>query len=256
MADKKADYGEISEVYDDARRANAPHVAWWVAKLASEGRLGPGRQLLELGCGTGRWTLLLAERTGCDAVGLDRSSAMLDKARAKDTEGRVTWTEGDCERLTLAPNSFDCVLMSLVIHQLEDQPAIVGEAFRLLRPGGICLIRQSTLEQLLDGPWFRFFPEVITIERRRVPFRREIEHWMDSAGFDPVRVEVVKQRPHETNMQRLEEFQKRVTSSLRMISEEAYEAGMARLMAHLRRHTDDPTMRESLVTLFVGRKPE
>jgi len=256
MADKKADYGDISDVYDDARRPNAPHVAWWVAKLAAEGNLGKGKRLIELGCGTGRWTTLLAKRTGCEAVGLDRSREMLDKARAKDQDGRVTWVEGNCEDLTLETESFDCALMSLVIHHLDDHATVLANVLRLLRPGGVCLIRQATLEQIVDGPWFRFFPEIVTIDRKRVPFRCEIEHWMKSAGFNPVRVDVFKQRSYETNMQLLEEFQKRVTSSLRMISDGAYEAGMARLMAHLRRHTDDPTIRESLFTLFAGRKPE
>jgi len=256
MTDKKADYGKISEVYDEARRADSPHVAWWVVKLAAEGNLRKGKRLIELGCGTGRWTTLLAKRTGCETVGLDRSCEMLDKARAKDREGLVTWIEGDCEELTLEAGSFDCALMSSIMHHLDDHPAVLANVFRILRPGGVCLIRQATLEQIVDGPWFRFFPEIVTIDRKRVPFRSEIEHWMKSAGFDPVRVEVFKQRSYETNMQLLEEFQKRVTSSLRMIADEAYKAGMARLMARLRRHTDDPTIRESLFTLFVGRKPE
>ena len=256
MTEKKADYGEIAEVYDEVRRADLPHIAWWIAKLAAEGRLSKGKRLIELGCGTGRWTIPLAERTGCEAVGLDSSAAMLEKARAKDSEGRVTWLEGDCESLALEPESFDCALMVLMMHHLEDHLNTFQGVFRILKPGGVFLIRQGTLEDILGDPMHRFFPEAVTIDRRRTPFRSEIEYWLSQAGFDPVRAETLKQHTYATNMRMLEEIQKKVASVLRLMADEAYEAGVERLTAHLRRHTDDATVRDSQFTLFVARRPE
>ncbi len=256
MTEKKADYGEIAEVYDEVRRADLPHIAWWIAKLAAEGRLSKGKRLIDLGCGTGRWTIPLAERTGCEAVGLDSSAAMLEKARAKDPEGRVTWLEGDCESLALEPESFDCALMVLMMHHLEDHPNTFRGLFRILKPGGVFLIRQGTLDDILGDPMHRFFPEAVTIDRRRTPFRSEIEYWLSQAGFDPVRAETLKQHTYATNMRMLEEIQKKVASVLRLMADEAYEAGLERLTAHLRRHTDDASVRDSQFTLFVARRPE
>ncbi|NIR00328.1 MAG: methyltransferase domain-containing protein [Gemmatimonadales bacterium] len=256
MAGEKADYREISEVYDEVRRGDLPHIAWWIAKLAAEGRLSKGKRLIELGCGTGRWTIPLARRTGCEAVGLDSSAAMLEKARAKDADGRVTWVEGDCESLALEPGSFDCALMVLMMHHLEDHLKAFQGVFRALKRGGVFLIRQGTLEDILRDPMHRFFPEAVTIDRKRTPFRGEIEHWLSQAGFGPVRAETFKQHTYATNMRMLEEIQKKVASVLRLMNEEAYEAGMERLTAHLRRHTDDPSMRDSQFTLFVARRPE
>ncbi len=256
MTDRKADYGEIAEVYDEVRRADLPHIAWWIAKLAAEGRLSKGKRLIDLGCGTGRWTIPLAERTGCEAVGLDSSAAMLEKARAKDSDGRVTWLEGDCESLALEPESFDCALMVLMMHHLEDHLRTFLGVFRILRPGGVFLIRQGTLEDILGDPMHRFFPEVVTIDRQRTPFRVEIEQWLTQAGFDPVRAETLKQHTYATNMRMLEEIEKRVASAMRMIDEEAFKAGVLRLKDHLRRHTDDPSLRDSQFTLFVARRPE
>jgi ubiquinone/menaquinone biosynthesis C-methylase UbiE len=256
MAEKKADYGQIAEVYDEVRRSDLPHIAWWVAKIAAEGKLGKGKKLIELGCGTGRWTIALAERTGCEAVGLDRSPEMLAKAREKDREGLVRWMEGDCERLTVERESYDCALMVLMMHHLEDHLGTFRGVLKTLKPGGVLLIRQGTLEDVLTDPIHRFFPEVVTIDRKRTPFRAEIEYWLTRAGFDPVRVEILKQHTYATNMRMLEEIQKKVASALRLIDDEAYQAGLARLTAHLRRHTDDPSLRDSQFTLFVGRKPE
>jgi ubiquinone/menaquinone biosynthesis C-methylase UbiE len=256
MTDRKADYGEISEVYDEVRSSDLPHIVWWQAKLIAEGRLGPGKRLLDLGCGTGRWTIPLAKRTGCTVVGIDNCPQMLQKAREKDPEGRVQWVEGDVERLRFEPDSFDCALMVLMMHHLKDHLATFRAVRRVLRPGGVFLIRQGTLEDILEDPFHRFFPEIVTIDRKRTPFRCEIEWWLAEAGFDRVRAETFRQHTYATNMRLLEEVQKRVCSALRMIDEDAYNAGMARLTEHLRRHTDDASVRDSLFTLFVGRKPD
>jgi ubiquinone/menaquinone biosynthesis C-methylase UbiE len=253
---EKADYSEIAEVYDEVRGDGLPHIAWWQAKIAAEGRLGPGKRLIDLGCGTGRWTIPLARRTGCEVVGVDSSREMLQKAREKDPEGRVQWVEGDVERLRFEPGTFDCALMVLMLHHLEDHLATFRCVYRILRPGGVFLIRQGTLEQILGDPLHRFFPEAVTVDRKRTPFRVEIESWLTQAGFHPVQAEAFKQHTYATNMRMLEEFQKRVCSALRMIDEDAYKAGMARLTEYLRRHIDDSSVRDSLFTLFVGRKPD
>jgi ubiquinone/menaquinone biosynthesis C-methylase UbiE len=255
MSAGKADYSEIAQIYDEVRRDDLPHIAWWVAKIAAEGKLGRGRRLIDLGCGTGRWTLPLAKRTGCEAVGLDNCLEMLAKARAKDTEGRVSWIQDDCENLQLDGETFDCALMSLMMHHLDDHLRTFRGVLRILRPGGVFLIRQGTLEGILRDPMHRFFPEIVTVDRRRTPFRSEIEWWLREAGFDPVSSETFKQHTYATNMRLLEEIEKRVASALRIISDEAYQAGVTSLKAHLRRHTDDPSLRDSLFTLFVARRP-
>jgi ubiquinone/menaquinone biosynthesis C-methylase UbiE len=270
MTAGKADYSEIAEVYDEVRKDDLPHIVWWQTKIAMEGKLGPGKRFVDLGCGTGRWTIPIARRTSCEAVGLDSSEAMLAKARAKDAGGLVTWVQGDCEKLETPPpyppspytergaqwrESFDCALMSLMMHHLEDHLGTLRGVFRVLRPGGVFLIRQGTLEDILRDPMHRFFPEAVTIDRKRTPFRSEIERWLDEAGFNPVKVETLKQHTYSSNMRLLEEIEKRVSSALRIIDDEAFAAGLARFKAYLRRPAGDPSLRESFFTLFVARKP-
>jgi ubiquinone/menaquinone biosynthesis C-methylase UbiE len=256
MPTKKADYSEIAEVYDEVRKDDLPHIVWWQTKIALEGKLGPGKRFIDLGSGTGRWTIPLARRTGCEAVGMDCSEAMLAKARAKDAEGRVSWVVGDCEKLQLEPESFDCALMSLMMHHLEDHLGTFRGVLRILRPGGVFLVRQGTLEDILRDPMHRFFPEAVTIDRKRTPFRSEIERWLDEAGFNPVKVETFKQHTYSSNMRLLEEIEKRVCSALRIIGDEAFAAGLARFKAYLRRPADDPSLRDSFFTVFIATRPE
>jgi len=143
-----------------------------------------------------------------------------------------------------------------MMHHLEDHLKTFRGVFQIVKPGGVFLIRQGTLEDILGDPVHRFFPEAVTIDRKRTPYRGEIEYWLTRAGFNPVRVDILRQHTYATNMRMLEEIQKKVASVLRMMDDEAYKAGMARLTTHLRRHTDDATVRDSQFTLFVARRPE
>jgi ubiquinone/menaquinone biosynthesis C-methylase UbiE len=250
----KADYNEIAEVYDQARRSDMPHLEWWFARLAEVGKLGAGKRFVDLGCGTGRWTIRLAEKTGCEAVGLDRSEGMLEKARAKDIAGRVQWMVGDVEALEFEPEGFDCALMALMMHHVRDHLGTFRGVHRVLRPGGIFLIRQGTLEQILNDPMHRFFPETIGVDLARTPMRREIERWLKEAEFADVSAELVKQVPYTCAEEAMREFRLRVMSSLRLISDEAYYVGLKRAEEYAREHPDDEWLKSSLFTLFVARK--
>jgi ubiquinone/menaquinone biosynthesis C-methylase UbiE len=253
--DRKADYSQIAEVYDEARPSDSPHLMWWFERVAEAGELGPGKRLIDLGCGTGRWTIPLVERTGCEAVGIDSSRGMLQKARVKDTAGRIEWLLGDVEHPQVGPESFDCAFMSLMMHHLEDHLGTFERVRHLLRPGGIFLIRQGTLEQIMDDVFHRFFPEALAIDRKRTPFRAEIEHWLAEAGFQDVRVEKVTQTSYPDVERLKKEVRMRVCSVLRLIDDEAFQRGLPRFDAYVSANPDDPWVQQDLFTLFSARKP-
>jgi ubiquinone/menaquinone biosynthesis C-methylase UbiE len=254
MTNRKADYSQIAPVYDAARSADKPHVEWWLSRLAEAGELAPGKRLLDLGCGTGRWIIPLAERTRCDAVGVDNSPDMLAQARAKDPNGRVTWLLGDVLAPPVAPDSCDCALMSLMLHHIDEPLAVFRVVDKVLRPGGVFLIRQGTLEDIVDDPPHRFFPEAVTIDRRRTPFRAEVEHWLAEAGFTAVTAETARLRTHNSADEWLVEAEPRVCSVFRLMSDDGHARGLARLRDYIAAHPDDPWLVEEPMTLFVGRR--
>ena len=256
MSGGRADYSEIAGVYDAARPSDSPHLEWWFEKIAEAGQLGPGKRLIDLGCGTGRWTIPLAERTGCEVVGVDNSSEMLAKAREKDADGRVTWIEGDVEYLDVVEReSFDCAFMSLMMHHVYDHLTTFRGVYRILRFGGVFLIRQGTLEQILNDAAHRFFPETVSIDLARTPLRCQIEGWLRRAGFEEVRAELVRQTSYPSNERLLTELRLRVCSALRMISDEAFELGLRRAEEYMREHPEDESLRQDLFTLFSARRP-
>ena len=117
--------------------------AAWSQRRAVERLLthaGPlaGVRTLDVGCGTGRWSRLLAGR-GARVVGVDRSEAMLAEARRRSPG--VEFRRMDAAALELADDSFDLALAVAVIQHLghERQPRAIAELVRVVRPGGLVL---------------------------------------------------------------------------------------------------------------------
>jgi L-amino acid N-acyltransferase YncA/2-polyprenyl-3-methyl-5-hydroxy-6-metoxy-1,4-benzoquinol methylase len=103
--------------------------------------LHPGEIVLDLGSGGGIDVLLSARRVapGGTAYGLDGSSDMLALARDNAAAAGVTNVEflpGRIEAIPLPVASVDVVISNCVINLSADQPRVLAEAFRVLRPGG------------------------------------------------------------------------------------------------------------------------
>lgn len=96
-------------------------------------RLGTGARVADLGCGSGVFTDILAQR-GYEAQGIDISPKLIDLAHQKYP--KLTFLEGDVEALPYADNSLDGVLLSGIVHHFPDPSRCAAETFRVMRPGG------------------------------------------------------------------------------------------------------------------------
>jgi SAM-dependent methyltransferase len=103
-------------------------------------------RLLEVGCGPGRLSILLARRYGLDVTGLDLDPAMIQRARAnaersgRGGERRPSFLVGDVSSLALPDGSFDVVVSTLSMHHWADPTAGLTEIGRVLIPGGRALM--------------------------------------------------------------------------------------------------------------------
>jgi arsenite methyltransferase len=112
-----------------------------VANHWALGRIDPGSVVLDLGCGAGTDLLVAAQMTGATGrvIGVDMTSAMLDRARQSASEmglGNVELHEALIEALPLENASVDVVISNGVIDLVPDKDAVLDEIDRVLRPGG------------------------------------------------------------------------------------------------------------------------
>jgi len=99
-----------------------------------------GLEVLDLGCGTGRHTLWLAN-AGASVTAIDFSEGRMEKARAKPGAEKVRFLVHDLhERLPFDDGSFDRVVSGLVLEHLHDMAPFFSEAHRVLKPGGRAVV--------------------------------------------------------------------------------------------------------------------
>ncbi len=132
MADKVFENPRLAAIYD----ALDPDRSDLDVYLGIAEELG-ARSVLDVGCGTGTFAILLAAR-GFDVTGVDPALASLDVARARPGGDRVRWIHGDATSLPRL--QVDLVTMTGNVAQAivkrADWEATLGGVYDALRPGG------------------------------------------------------------------------------------------------------------------------
>jgi ubiquinone/menaquinone biosynthesis C-methylase UbiE len=109
-------------------------------KMTAACQIGPETRVLDVACGTGATAVYLAEKYGCQVVGVDISKGMVAQATArvkkKGLEHKVTIREADAQSLPFADNSFDVTLSQAMLVLVDDQKKVIREFLRVTRPGG------------------------------------------------------------------------------------------------------------------------
>ena len=108
------DKTEIAATYDKARALAPATARLWQDLLSVDTDRAAVSLVIDLGCGTGRFSGLLAAHFGVRVIGVDPSQKMLDQARRKHATGNVVYRQGSAEALPLADGCADLVFMSMV----------------------------------------------------------------------------------------------------------------------------------------------
>ena len=110
------------------------------AALAELPPARPGARVLDLGCGSGLLSIVLAGR-GCQVTGVDFSADMLAQARANaerhGVADNVEFVQSDVHDLPFGGATFDLVVTRNVTWVLQDVARVYAEALRVLKPGGM-----------------------------------------------------------------------------------------------------------------------
>jgi demethylmenaquinone methyltransferase/2-methoxy-6-polyprenyl-1,4-benzoquinol methylase len=179
----------------------------WRLATARAVRSSPGQLVLDLGCGTGDLSLVLA-RSGADVIGVDLSAGMLAEARRK-TAGRVRLVRSSAFDLPFAEAIFAGAVSGFVLRNLNDLPRAFAELARVVQPEGtIALLditepRSPLLRRAFDAYFGTVAPALGSLVGKRDAYRylvrslaqlpppTEVRGLLEGAGFERPRARPV-----------------------------------------------------------------
>jgi len=161
--------------------------------------LEPGQTVLDLGSGGGLDVLLSARRVAPrgHAYGVDMTDEMLALARANQKRSGIenaTFLKGTIEEIPLPNESVDVVISNCVINLAEDKGAVIREAARVLRPGGLFAVADMVQIEELAPEAKHAIDQWAGCVSGSIPADEYRSH-LEGAGFADVKIDV--QSEHE-----------------------------------------------------------
>ncbi len=141
-----------------------------------------GKTVVDLGAGTGRHSLPIAE-AGARVIGIDSSPQMLWIAAQKSAglgPQAPLWMQLELPaRIPIADRSVDAVIFGLAAEHIQALDRVLQEVVRILRPGGYCVLSSMHPDQLLAGQCARFIDPETGIRSPIVTIPRSIDDYLD-----------------------------------------------------------------------------
>jgi SAM-dependent methyltransferase len=225
------DKTDIVRAYDLGRGYSTAQLDRWLAVISCSVPKDSLVAILDLGCGTGRYSVALAEHFHARVIALDPSGKMLAEARRKAT-GKIGYVRACAESLPLVQGSVDMVFISMVFHHFDDPVPAVRECHRVLRPGATVCLRAGTTEQIDQYAYVPFFPDTRAILWRSLNPRESIESTFAAGGFELSRHELVRSEAALNWNDYAERLACRADSILLQLPDREFERGLAALRAH------------------------
>lgn len=177
-----AAYDQIGDGYNQTRTAD-PYI---VSRLLHFLSPREGQIFLDIGCGTGNYTNELY-RSGLSMIGVDPSENMLHEARR--TQPEIDWRNGVAEKIPAPNQSVDGVIATLTTHHWQNLPDGFAEIWRILIPGGRCVLFTSTPHLMRQYWLMHYFPEMMEHSNAVMPSLEQTVTALTKSGLSITAVE-------------------------------------------------------------------
>jgi len=226
------DLTNIPETYDAARSYDSATLAQWLTHICSHVPIRDVSEILDLGCGTGRFSKALADQFKAHVTGIDPSEKMLDQAKLKHADSEITFLLAPAEDIPLEDSSVDLIFMSMVYHHLIDPNSTASECRRVLKPSGYVVLRNSTSNQEKSFPYIDYFPGVGAIIREFQPSAEEVIALFLDLGFEQIAHDVLTHNMAPNWDLFIEKMKRRADSIVARLPEADFKEGIRALEAH------------------------
>jgi len=226
------DLTDIPAAYDLGRDHGPEVLDLWMRALKAHIQGLSVINILDLGCGTGRFTEALAVYFAAEVVGIDPSMKMLELAREKQRDRRVRYQRGSAEAIPLSSGSVDLIFMSMSFHHFNNRELAARECRRALREGGMVFVRTGTRESIRAYPYVPFFPSTPVMLDELLPDRGELCEPFEKAGFHMTASEIITQTIAPSWKAYADKLSSGGDSVIARLGREELESGLAAIRRH------------------------
>lgn len=175
------------------------HKAWRKFTM-NKMNVGPGDTAIDLCCGTGDWTIAIAQASGSgEVIGLDFSQNMLDVGQAKvdrlQLGKQISLVRGNAMELPFEDDRFDYATIGFGLRNVPDLVQVLKEMKRVVKPGGmvVCLELSKPTWQPFKSIYYFYFQRILPLLGKLIAKRYEQYKWLpDSLASFPDHKELAR----------------------------------------------------------------
>lgn len=247
------DSTEIPLGYDRGRDHGPEFLNLWMNIISSFVEKDDVKTILDLGCGTGRFSEALAVHFDAEVIGIDPSKKMLEQAQGKRRDPGVHYRNGNAEALPLADGSVDLVFISMVFHHFVNPGLVARECARVLRDRAKVFLRAGSRERISSYAYVDFFPASRAILEEKLPSVASMREIFESANFTTIAADVVVQEIAPNYDVYAEKLSAGADSVLAGLSKTQFDAGLAAMRSY-RAPVGTPAVTEPIDILVFRRE--
>ncbi|MBY6189569.1 class I SAM-dependent methyltransferase [Microbulbifer agarilyticus] len=155
-------YVEVAAIYNDIN--NIPLDAAADLGKAAADLVGEGAKIMDFGGGAGRISVPIASHTDMIAMDIEHHMLKASKKLAEDRNIRARQSVGTVLQTPFATNTFDAVITTNVLHQVEFWRDALKEAARVLKPEGVFIIGRDVLDEESNASALRSQSRMFTVD--------------------------------------------------------------------------------------------
>jgi ubiquinone/menaquinone biosynthesis C-methylase UbiE len=219
----------LHKTYERGRTLASDTVTQWMSTISEYLSKPKGLQILDVGSGTGRFSLPLAEWFDAWVIGVEPSEAMRRKAKTICRKGHISYIGGKAENIPFVDSCFDAAFASMTIHHFDDIAQACWEIARVLKPNGHVFVRNSFKNRLDSVRYYDFFPSARDIDNSRLPSIEDVVNIFKVVGLTLEDHQVIKQRIDDSLTTHCERIKLKALSTFEFISEEEFQSGIRKM---------------------------
>ena len=244
----------LYRTYRAGRSLSADTARLWMDAVTARVRRARGElTILDLGAGTGRFSVPLADTFEARVVGIEPSAKMRADAERGSAHPRVVYRDGTASAIPAEDATFDFAFLSMVIHHVPDLDACARELHRVVKPAGLVFIRNSFSGRLESIRHYEFFPSARAIDESRLPTVDCVRGDFEASGFATEGLETIEQEIDPSLAAHYERMKRRALSSFELIDDAEFEEGLARMRAAIARERTATPILEKIDLLIFRR---